>query len=321
MRGQTSTWNERNSRSRGSLSRLRDTNPWLKRPSDELDQSTKMSESIVSRRMEPPGARRRKLPTRCKEIVAFVFEHRRATAAQLRRRFFRPGAASRMRHWLAVLRRERYLEHCARRSLSEPAICKIGGRSYRGLSLLRGMHGDAAVRRRLAAYVQDEHFALITECYVAIWEAVGAAGWELRSWEDAIDLRPRTARDGIVPDAHFCIGRPDGSRAAFFLEVERTAKSELSLRRKLEQHRRFFRSGRYEEIFESRSLRVLFVLAASERTRIDPANRLCEMAERLGASFVCATTVNNVKSATGKELLFSAVWHRAGRQGRYALFA
>jgi hypothetical protein len=253
-------------------------------------------------------------------MLAFVFEHRRATADQLRRRFFSRGAASRLRHWLAQMRSGGHLEVVPGRKVNEPAIYRVGGGSPRGLELIRATYGDAALRRRQSAYVQNEHFVLITECYMAFWEAVRAVGWQLEQWDDAIDVRARTEADGVIPDAYFCVRRQDGVKAAFFLELERTAKSDQAMRRKLDGHRRFFRSGRYEAVFGTRSLRVLFVLAASRTSRHDPAARLCDLSERLGASFICAITLRDLQAAAGSALLLERCWRRAGRVDRYALF-
>jgi Replication-relaxation len=261
-----------------------------------------------------------RLTSRDAEIIDFVFCRRRATADQIRRRFFGAGAASRMRHRLAMLFQERYLDRIQGRLVSQPGIYRLSARASRGLAVLRERYGDAKVRQLIAATGQDEHFVLITECYVLVWEALQTAGWRLAGWEDGIELRGRTNADGLVPDAHFSIELSDGSKAAFFLELERAAKSDQSMRRKLEQHRRFFRSGRYEEVFGSRSLRVLFVMVSSQTPRIDPAERLGHLAEQVGATFVCATTLNALQGARAFELLSSPLWRRAGRDGLYALF-
>ena len=67
-----------------------------------------------------------------------------------------------------------------------------------------------------------------------------------------------------MPDAYFQIQREvegEPRTAAFFLELERVTKSSRVLHSKLQRYAEVCYSGRYQQVFGIRALRVLFVFA------------------------------------------------------------
>lgn len=149
--------------------------------------------------------------------------------------------------------------------------------------------------RRLRTPGRVAHGLLVNDCRVSLTLAAPAAGYELLEWQDELDLGWMGTEAGFVPDGYFKVRRPTpagAKTAAFFLEVERTARSGSAISYRLSHYQDYYRGGKYEAGFGTRVLRVLMIIAINETER--PTRILAAMVKRvaaLGATFFRFTTL------------------------------
>jgi hypothetical protein len=128
----------------------------------------------------------------------------------------------------------------------------------------------------------------------------------------------------FLPDAWFQIERPtpDGPRrAGFFLEVERSGKSERALEEKFRRHGAFYYSGDYERLFAARSLRCLVIVGSDygirPRQQISKLSAICQS---LGITLVRFADLEELNSLRPEAWLTAAVWRAPGCSQTVALF-
>jgi hypothetical protein len=131
-------------------------------------------------------------------------------------------------------------------------------------------------------------------------------------------------RTGILPDAYFrvCRATEDGARfASFFLEVQRSDRSDRAWEQKLRRVSSYFASGDYARTFSARSLRVLFVYAREHglvpERRVE---KLAEMATQLGITLAWFSTLEEFISKEPGALLTTPLWREPGGKRLKALF-
>lgn len=115
------------------------------------------------------------------------------------------------------------------------------------------------------------------------------------------------------PDAYFVLCR-GGKRAAFFLELDRGSMPRAALARKIRVHLDYWRSGRYEADYGSRSLRVLTV--AGTRGRLE---HLIEWTVKEGGAELFWFALQ--EEVTAERVLTAPIWRVAGWTGVHALMA
>src|SRR4030042_392664 len=110
------------------------------------------------------------------------------------------------------------------------------------------------------------HTLDIVSCRVQINRACVDSDLALCRWLGEDELQELILRSGIRPDAYFQLARSTPEvekRSAFFLEGDGSDKSERALRDKFRRYGLFYYGGQFEELFGSRALRVLVLVAAS----------------------------------------------------------
>ena len=130
--------------------------------------------------------------------------------------------------------------------------------------------------------------------------------------------------DGIVPDGYWQITRTNegqSTTAAFFLELQRANRSRVALASKLERYHRLYRSGRYEQLFGTPALRVLFVFTSDTEVAAPTRVRagLVE-AKRVGATFARFTTLEAITGLPPTGVLTASIWQAPARDDPMALF-
>jgi hypothetical protein len=172
-----------------------------------------------------------------------------------------------------------------------------------------------------------EHTVAANDVRVAVTLAASRFGMSVE-WTDERQLRIRSMRQvvedpkhlgqrlAVVPDGHFTLAK-EGSSQSFALELDRATVEERPFKEKIRALAEWRRTGEYQRVFQSTSLRVLFVVASTKR---DP-HRLVRIkawteAER-GESLFWFTELAALTSAS---VLTQPIWLVAGRREVLPLF-
>lgn len=264
-----------------------------------------------------------RLTARDIEIVQLVHRYGAVRADQVQRVLFSPGAASRCQLRLTYLVQARYLDRLLRLRVNDPAIYVLTRRSTAGNWLLRARLGDAAIRRRPRLGPLD-HLLAVNDVRASLERACRDLGWTLRTWQQPEELAPLLESERLIPDGYCQIERlVDGQTrtSAFFLEVERVAKSREVLRSKLERYGALYYSGGYQERFGLRALRLLVVIAdpypSAQRPR---AVSGCAEADRLGVTFARFAALADMVAGSSVDAVTRPIWLAPGKTEKYSLF-
>ncbi len=258
------------------------------------------------------------------QIVRWVYNAQATTREQIARLFFGPGGRSRCQERLRYLLSNRYIERLDGRLPNVPDVFFVGRRSINGLRLMRAM-GEAGARPRPVSPIRLAHLLDINSCRAQVTRACSGPEFSLIRWLDEDDLQKQMAREAIRPDAYFQVGRltPDGERkSGFFLEVERSDKSDRVLREKFQAMGRLYYGGSFERLFASKALRALVLVGDSYG--IKPERRIekfSELAARLQVTFLRFAPLATFLDTAPEEVLTAPIWRRPSDTELSPLFA
>jgi len=211
-----------------------------------------------ARRVRSAGKRVMWLTSRDVEVVRWVYDARVTTREQIQRLFFTVGGRTRCQHRLSLLLKHRYLDRLESRPASTPDVYLVSRRSFRGVRLLRASGLDDPLNLQAIAPERLQHTLDIISCRVQFLLAGRVPGFAFAEWRQEEELRAVMGNFGIVPDAYVQLTRQsDGGekRLAFFIEVERSDKSERLLKEKFRRYGAFYYGGDYERLFGTKALR------------------------------------------------------------------
>lgn len=265
------------------------------------------------------------IPTaRDREIVRWVSLVGVTTREQVQKLLFGPGSRSRCQHRLTALYRNRYLDRLADRAANMPDVYHLSRRSYNGIRLLRAEGSDSLCRLAHLSPATLQHTLDVVSCRAQITRACLNLGLSLCRWMDERDLQETMLRSGIRPDSYFQVARitPEGEkRSAFFLEVERSDKSERALRDTFRRYGLFYYGGRFEEAFAGRALRVLMLIADSHGIRPERRiERLVGLAEEADVTILRFAALAAFLSVSPDDALTAEMWRRPGQTASSAVF-
>lgn len=264
------------------------------------------------------------LTARDQQLVKWVYDAPLATREQLQRLFFTPAGRSLAQRRLTLLYRNRYLDKLPGRAVNALDVYRLSRRAFRGLRLLREMCPQEAIRPRPIAEAKVDHALDIASCKVALIISCQAAGFALPVWLREDELSERMQATGILPDAYFQIARPGPGRpttASFFLEVERSGKSEKALEQKIRRYGDFYYGGKYETAFGTKALRVLVLFGSDYGMNPQRQIERCLMiARRLEVTMLRFATLDTFLSCPAARLLAEPIWHQPRDEVLSALF-
>ncbi len=259
---------------------------------------------------------------RDRDIVRWVHQVRVTTREQVQRLLFTEGGRSRCQERLTLLTRHRYLDKLPSGRANMPDIYVLSKHSVNGNGLLRTEGVDVHARQRVPV-AKLQHALDIVSCRVVLTKACRATGVKLFGWRDEDELMPLTLRHGVLPDAYFQVARgtEEGERiSSFFLEVERSGKSERYWREKLRRLGKFYYGGEFERVFASRALRVLVLVSDDYGADLTRAiRRLDRLAEDTRVTFLRFTSLSAFVEQ-GDHVLTHPIWTRPGDQSLSSLY-
>lgn len=279
----------------------------------------------MSMKSEQPVRRlrlRRFRPTdRDLDLVRYTWEAGLATREHLQRLYFSDANRSRAQTRIKLLRDAGYLEQLPGRLPNEPAVYVVSRRAVQLLGL--GSTADGP-RMGQVSYARLEHSLAIADCRVQALLASRGTGLQVLRWLNEEELRPVTTTSGVLPDAYFQLEREvDGEprKSGFFLEVERTEKSERALRQKLYGLGTYYYGGGYERDFATRALRILVLVhpepgASGERL----VRKVAGLGRIMGITLLRVAELEAFRATPPADLFFRAIWHQPGSAEPTSLF-
>jgi hypothetical protein len=206
----------------------------------------------------------------------------------------------------------------------QPAIYCLTRKSRNAFNLLREYLSDDIIRSHLIAPGSIQHLLGINEIRVRVLRAAQELGLTLAEWQRSEDLAKPLEVDGLIPDGFFKLQRiVDGQvrTAAFFLELQRANRSKAVMKSKLNRYRRLYDSGRFQDIFGTRALRVLFVFESQYGTNIN--HRMADaigQAKDLDIALIRCTSLDQVRQTAPTEFLTENIWHDTRNDQQTALY-
>jgi hypothetical protein len=172
-----------------------------------------------------------------------------------------------------------------------------------------------------------EHTLLINDVRLAITLAAEKKGYRVEQWLDDTQLKSQEMKDyvtvssqqgasqkvAVVPDAYFVLNLGNW-RAHFFLELDRAMMSNKRWKTRILAYKAYKESGKYQERYQTKSLRILTVTTTSQRM----ANLKTTTEKAGGGSVFWFTTL---KEATPENILSSPIWSVAGEATSSALIS
>jgi hypothetical protein len=259
------------------------------------------------------------------QIVELVSQLRALIDHQIQTALFSARAASRCQRRLTLLVRHHYLDRLPRRRATDPAIYRLTRRSTAGNRLLRARFGDSAIKVQSRRLGSIGHLLGVNELRVRAIRACRDLGWKLCLWQEPEELAPLLRSVHLIPDGYFQIQRQVSGQertSAFFIELERSGKSSQVVVSKLRRYGELYYGGRYQELFGTRALRVLFVFVSEQGSttsrRVDLGVR---EASRRGISIARFSEMTTIKGVGPIELLTSPIWREPNRDPATVLFS
>lgn len=258
------------------------------------------------------------------EIVRWVHSAGIATREQIQRLFFTNGGRSRCQHRLTLLHRSRYLDTIRRSSPNHPNIYYISRKSVNGLRLLRSIYTENTVKAHGVPQIQIQHTLDIGSCHIAFIKACNATGYSLRFWLGTDELAKHIQTAGFIPDAYFQICRTteDGEKmSGFFLEVERSGKSEQALEKKFRLYGELYYQGLYEAQFGTKALRILFLVGSdygiNPERQIEKLMRICN---KLNVTIFRFAPLKDFLTENASNILTTQIWRHPNTDKWTSLF-
>ncbi|MBI5289534.1 MAG: replication-relaxation family protein [Chloroflexi bacterium] len=264
------------------------------------------------------------MPTdRDQRIVRWVAEVSVTTRRQVQTMLFGPGGRSRCQERLSLLVRHRYLDCAAGPGANRPSLYFLSKRSVNGRRLLRSLGIECRASRPNLEGGRLQHTLRINDCRAHIVRGCVDGGVQLVEWRREDELAPVMVRSGLLPDSYFRVSRvtEGGERkASFFLEVERSGKSERVWRDKIRRYGSFYYGGEFERLFGTKALRVLVVLDSTFAA--SPAREAARLAALAAKEDVTLFRVGVAEDLLGKApgaWLREPLWLQPGVDGQVRL--
>ena len=167
------------------------------------------------------------------------------------------------------------------------------------------------------------HTLSINDCRVAVTVACRDSGYFLKHWSTEADLKADYDRVmitdlkgkkqsvSLIPDSYFTLETPKG-KASFFLEIDMGTMTVGRFQNKIRAYMAYVQTGKYQERYGTKSLRVLCVTNSMVR-----AGHLKSAAEEVqGQRMFLFTSRDQLNSST---VFHTPIWQVAGSETLLAL--
>jgi hypothetical protein len=265
-----------------------------------------------------------RLTKRDQQLIQLICSCRLLTAKQIQIALFPLKHDSRCQLRLTLLRRNHYIDIMPNMLVNQPAIYCISRKCRNSFNLLREYWDDETIRSYMIAPGSIQHLLGINEIRTRILRACSELKFKLLEWHRSEELAPVLKDDGIVPDGYFKIQRlVDGEprTGAFFLELQRSDRSRQILKSKIERYARLYDSGKYQKIFNTRALRVLFVFTSEYGTNINHRiNMSLDISRDMGMELIRSASLEQIRAGEISHILTGALWHHPKETKPIALY-
>lgn len=271
-------------------------------------------------RTRKPG--RYELTRRDRKMILFIARVGCATGDALQDLLF-GSWSSRVSARLRGAFEHRFLNKLRGRAVNEADVYYLSPSARRGWAIAES---ELAAEGRKPASLPHpqrlEETLMMARLFARLFRGAGDTGLVVTEWRSERELRALPSLKRVVPDGYLRVVRgaaPDAKGASFFIEIERSDKALAYWDEKFRRYVDLYESGRYEDEFGTRSLRILIVLdrsaAGSARVR-----GLADAAHRQDATMVRLATWPALRSSIPKAVLTAPLWLRPGCQEPESLF-
>jgi hypothetical protein len=274
------------------------------------------------------------LTPRDEQIVQWVYELRFTTQEQLQQLLFSPSTASSCKRRLTLLYHNSYIDRRllplrSRFGANRAAYCL----DKKGKGLLAFRTGTALAQIGWRPVDNDrelyflEHMLATNQVRICATIAATEQSFDL-SWVDERALKATAMRDlvrdpknketqlAVIPDGYFQLAT-DTTPLGFAVELDRGTVEEKPFKAKIRALGEWKVKGAYQRRFGTDSLRVLFVVAPTDRDQ-KRAERIKRWTEAEGGqNLFWFASLSDLRPDT---IFDKPVWRVAGREGSFALF-
>jgi hypothetical protein len=286
------------------------------------------------------------LTQRDKEILRQVYLFRLMTREQIERLLFppdqgqdHPTKTSRCRKRLKLLYQHGYLERFpvpSRAGLwAWQPVYRLGTKGAdlvaKDLGTLAGRLPywgkgfDKDHRPTSVSLIFMDHTLKINDIRITVTQVAQSQGYQIEKWLDETQLRSQEMRDyvtvtsgqgrslkvAVIADAYFVLHLGD-RRAHFFLELDQATMSSKRWKTRIQAYRAYTESGKYQQRYQTRSLRVLTVTTTPKRLV-----NLKKATESVGGDHLFWFTT--LEQVTAGNVLSASIWQVAGQELAAAL--
>jgi hypothetical protein len=263
------------------------------------------------------------LTDRDAEIIKTVNDCRALLHKQLERLFFSSASSAYGR--LQKLFQHEYLERrfintVTRAPAAAQMLYTLG---QRGAAVLGAYYGygkeqcNFPTEQFLTWKVLDHHLA-VCDFRVDLTKAAQEEPFELVEWVDEYAFRSKPdmvwiegkgdkqSKKPVLPDGYFILSTPKGN-ARCFVEMDLGTEGLYQFRSQIAIYQEYMHSGKYQERFGSKSLRVLVVTTSPKR--LESLKKA--ITDEGGGQRYLVTTKAQISSET---VITRAIWHREGSE-------
>jgi Replication-relaxation len=287
-----------------------------------------------------------KLMPRDIEILTTISKFRLATREQIERLHFPPvnghdhlTRTSSVRHRLKLLFHHRYVERLPvpvnRASWAWRPVYRLAKKGAeviaceQGVSLSQlsywGKGFDAQSRRGRASHLFVDHLLKINDVRTAVMLAAEEQGYQIEQWIDDATLKSEVRKEyvtlrrqsglgtkvAVIPDGYFVINLGT-RRAHFFLELDQATMGSQRWKTKVLAYKKYLESGKYQERYKTKSLRILTVTTTEKRLK-----NLRQITEKAGGGRIFwFTTQDKVEP---NQIFSGSIWSVGGEEQAWAL--
>ena len=275
-------------------------------------------QSRTRRDERPENPKPIRLTPRDLAVIQAVCECRVLTTEQLQTLFFPSMHQAYAR--LSALYHHAFLDRrflgVAVSMMNTPILYVLDRHGAELLQAQLGMDVDWSSDQKQVSPQFLEHLLAINDVRVAVTKACEQSeDLTLVEWRGESDMKAdydhvtiqsekgRPSSVSVIPDSYFVLDSPQG-RAHFFLELDRGTMTSKRFKTKVLAYQQYYRSGAYQNRFQTKSLRILTVTTSQAR-----ADTLKVATEGAGGKLrFWFTTLDQVHS---DRILFDPIWQLA----------
>jgi hypothetical protein len=264
-----------------------------------------------------------------RRIVELVYQYRLLSQSQIERLLVK--SRSRTQQALMRLYHHQYLQRLFLPVWFDGRSPTLYRLDKRGIALLQGLGIEdfSGLPSPKLSPLFLEHTLALNDFRIAMTQACEAQEWNIPVWKTENDIKEdydyvtvqlgsgKAKRLPIVPDSYFLLDLPSKGVSHFFVELDRGTMTTQRFKEKVLAYVEYYKHGGYQKRFQAQGFRVLTVVDAPSRARLENLVQQTAKVTGIGRRF-WFTSLAELKT---EAVLTQQVWRVAGAEEREALFS